>query len=111
MVPGLAPFCPPAFCQLTACASRVRRAVDPTRLTERIRRNEIPEEDLHVEMDYLIFGVFKADEDDEGFKATRWVSGQEALKADDFEKGLNGLDELLAGARTMLLEDDEGDDE
>ena len=36
-------------------------------------RNEIPEEDLHVEMDYLIFGVFKADEDDEGFKATRWV--------------------------------------
>ena len=86
----------------------MRRAVDPTRLTERKKRNDIPEEDLHVGMEYLIFGIFKEDPDDEGFRATRWVLGEEARAADDFEDGLDGLEALLLGARTMLLADEEG---
>ena len=72
-----------------------------------MRRNEIPEEDLNVEMEYLIFGIFKEDDDDEGFRATRWVHGDKAREADDFEEGLDGLEALLAGARKTLLPDSE----
>ena len=60
-------------------------------------------------MEYLIFGIFKEDADDEGFRATRWVLGEEARGADDFEEGLDGLEGLLADARALLLPDDEGE--
>ena len=58
----------PLHCPLLVC-----RGVDPVRLSEREKRNEIPESDRTGDAEVLLLGLFKEDADDEGFKATRWL--------------------------------------
>ena len=38
-------------------------------MTERERRNELIEADLYCEPEFLVFGSFREDDDDHGFKA------------------------------------------
>jgi hypothetical protein len=54
-----------------ACA---HRAVDPTRMAERQRRNEVTPPDLYISPEFLVYGNFREDQEDEGYSATRWLS-------------------------------------
>ena len=83
-----------------------RRAIDPTRLSERERRNERTEADLYDETEFLVFGSFREDTEDEGFKGTRWLP---ATELEDVVTGQDGsgvqdavrmLDELVNGLKS-----------
>ena len=79
-------------------------------MTDRERRNEIKEHELYVETELLVFGSFREDDGDEGFKATRWVSVadlEEAEDGDGLSEALEKLDDLVSGLWHMLLTDAE----
>ena len=82
-----------------------RRGADPTRLTARARRNELDISELSIGAEFLVFGHFTEDEDDEGFKATRWLPAADvcdlpefATKTDNLVRAARGR-ARLAGAR------------
>ena len=52
----------------------LRRSLDPTRMTARARRNEVDETGLYPNAEFLVFGTFVEDEEDEGYKGTMWVA-------------------------------------
>ena len=88
---------------LTPAAFRARRAHDPTKMTPRERRNVVPEEDLLLDSEFLVYGSFREDPADVGFKATMWLSTTDLtpLKA-DFDEALDALESLLRGMRESI---------
>ena len=82
---------------------RARRARDPAKMAPRDRRNLLPEEDLLLESEFLVFGSFREDHADEGFKATVWLptSDLTPLKA-EFDEALDALESLLRGMRENI---------
>ena len=78
-------------------------------MTEREKRNEVPEEDLYTETEFLVYGAFHEDDADEGFKATRWLSAKKLQDLDDFKDALEQLKDLLRNTRKAFVEasDDE----
>jgi hypothetical protein len=80
-----------------------RRGVDPTRMTARARRNEVDVSDLSTDAEFLVFGHFTEDEDDEGFKATRWLPAADVCDLPEFEEKASDLNALLEGVRDSLL--------
>ena len=66
--------------------------------------------DLFTEPEFLVFGSFREDEADDGFKATRWLSASELERVEEgggIIIGLRKLDELVSGLKDALgLEDD-----
>ena len=80
----------------------------------RERRNKVPDEDLFTEAELLVYGHFHEDDEDNGFKATRWVSWQEveqcptehargsAVEAFEMLTGMLG-----AGYRMLAADDDD----
>ena len=74
-------------------------------MTDRERRNEVDTEDRYIDTEFLIFGSFREDDTDDGFKATRWLPSAELERVDDGEgltDALGMLDELTNGLRVML---------
>ena len=61
-------------------------------MTEREKRNLIPEENLYTELELLVYGHFHEDEDDLGFKATRWVAWSEVEQVPSDEDGGGGAE-------------------
>jgi hypothetical protein len=80
------------------------------RMSDRQRRNQVEECDLYISNEYLVFGAFKEDQDDEGFWATKWVGPEELepLKGEAVE-ALDDLEALMSRARPIngLAEEDE----
>ena len=76
-----------------------RRGIDPTRLTVRERRNEVDVSDLNSAAEFLVFGHFAEDEEDEGFKATRWLPAEDVSTRPEFVEKANDLVALLEGVR------------
>ena len=82
------------------------------RMTERERRNQVPDEDLYSESELLVYGHFHEDESDNGFKATRWVPWTEVELVVSEEgpeewrsaaEAFGMLEEFIEGARSMLV--------
>ena len=72
-------------------------------MTPRERRNVVPEEDLLLESEFLVFGSFREDHADEGFKATVWLSTTDLTPLkDDFDDALDALESLLRGTRESI---------
>ena len=80
-------------------------------MTERERRNELIEADLYCEPEFLVFGSFREDDDDHGFKATRWLPATdlEGVVTDGDGSGVQAavgmLEELVEGLRTVLADE------
>ena len=96
---------------LSFCFS-LRRSVDPARMTERERRNRFPEEDIYSEVELLVHGHFHEDEDDTGFKATRWVPWSEVDQVEAEEddepppkEAFLMLSNFVANAKPFLIAD------
>ena len=74
-------------------------------MCERERRNEVAENELFVEAEFLVFGRFQEDSQDGGFKATKWVAVAH-VEAVDGGRGLSvafeKLDDLIDNAKTMF---------
>jgi hypothetical protein len=74
-------------------------------MCERDRRNEVMQEDLFVEAEFLVFGLFQEDSTDDGFKATRWVPVAE-VEAVDGGRGLaeafEKLDDTIVNAKSTF---------
>ena len=51
----------------------------------RARRNEVLEEDLYPHVEFLTFGTFKEDDEDEGYKATQWVTADDLMDVKGFK--------------------------
>ena len=86
----------------------LHRSVDPTRMTERERRNLVLEEDLYAEFEVLVYGHFHEDDNDNGFKATRWVAWSEVEQADEgdgADEAFRLLNGFLESAKAMLIHD------
>ena len=105
---------PPVFCYEILSVNG-QRDFDPAKLVGKAKRNEIGEEDFVVS--YLVFGRFAEDEDDEGFKDTRWVDLEDLLQnldgaqlkpLEDYEKKLA---KRMAGQKKRLREAMEADEE
>ena len=77
-------------------------------MAPRDRRNLVPEEDLLLESEWLVFGSFREDHADEGFKATVWLptSDLTPLKA-EFDEALDALESLLRGMRENIEYDEQ----
>jgi hypothetical protein len=68
---------PPVFCYEILSVNG-QRDFDPANLVGKAKRNEVGEDEFVVS--YLVFGRFAEDEDDEGFKDTRWVDLEDLLQ-------------------------------
>ena len=99
-----ASLCPHLHACLRCPGVCLRRSIDPTRMTERQRRNEMPDEDLFPDSEILVFGRFKEDDGDEGFLATRWVR---SVDMDDLDGALSMLEDLVGNVRSMLVPEEE----
>ena len=86
-----------------ACA---HRAVDPTRMTERQRRNEVTPPDLYISPEFLVYGNFREDEEDEGYSATRWLPAGQLEGLEDRASKLEELEQLLTDVRREVFEDE-----
>ena len=98
---------PPVFCY-EILAVYGERDFDPAKLVGKGRRNKVNEEDFAVS--YLVFGRFAEDEEEDGFKDTRWVDledllqnleGDELKPLEDYEKKLA---RRMAGEKKRLRE-------
>ena len=74
-------------------------------MCEHERRNEVAENELFIEAEFLVFGRFQEDPLDGGFKATKWVAVAD-VEAVDGGRGLSvafeKLDDLIDNAKTMF---------
>jgi len=72
-------------------------------MTPRERRNLVPEEELQIETEFLVYGSFREDRADEGYKATVWLSTSDLTPLDDaFDDALDELESLLRGTRESI---------
>ena len=78
-------------------------------MSERARRNEIPEHEMIPGAEILVRAEFREDENDDGFTTTRWASLDELATADknEIEEALDGFETWLAHVRQLLLEEPE----
>ena len=69
-------------------------------MSERARRNEIPEHEMIPGAEILVRAEFREDENDDGFTTTRWASLDELATADknEIEEGARRVRDV-AGAR------------
>ena len=81
---------------------------------ERERRNPLPDHELYPESEFLVYGHFHEDDDDLGFKATRWVQMSELEQVDDgaaVKEAFSMLEAMLDGAKSSFIPEDDADDE
>lgn len=78
-------------------------------MTERQKRNEVPEENLIQQTEILTRGRFSEDPSDEGFVTTRWLSIDEFqyLDADNVKTKIEELETLITQLKLMIEEGDE----
>ena len=95
---------PPAPLSPLHCPLLVCRGVDPSRLSERERRNEIPEADRTGDAEVLVLGHFREDPADGGYRATRWLSLGDAARADNFSVKFDEFSEHLESMRQFIEE-------
>ena len=81
------------------------RAVDPTKMTEREKRNTIEEPDLYTNAEFLVYGGFREDEDDDGFYTVRWLPAEALEGITDRVEALDHLAELLRTVRASVFDD------
>lgn len=77
---------------------------------ERERRNPLPDHELYPESEFLVYGHFHEDDDDLGFKATRWVHISEVEQVDDgagVKEAFDMLEALLEGAKLSFTPDND----
>ena len=77
---------------------------------ERERRNPLPDHELYPESEFLVYGHFHEDEDDLGFKATRWVQMSEIEEVDDgagMRDAFDMLETMLDKAKTNFRLDED----
>ena len=67
----------PVFCY-EVLSVHGQRDFDTSKLVGKRKRNKVSEEEFVVA--YLVFGRFAEDEDDDGFKDTRWVDLEDLLQ-------------------------------
>ena len=104
------PLCPTAFECQTDCATarvctvrRARRAVDPARMSEREKRNTVLEADRVTESEYLVYGSFREDSDDDGFSTTRWLRAEQLVGIEGADASLDELEDLVTNTREMFF--------
>ena len=76
-----------------------RRAVDPTRMTDREKRNEVLEADRFPDGEYLVYGSFREDEHDDGFSTTRWLRAEHLEDVEGASVSLDELEDLVTNMR------------
>ena len=76
-------------------------------MTERAKRNEVEEADLFSSSEYLVFGAFREDSEDEGFSTTRWMTADDISGLTERPEKLDALAELLSNVREHLWMDEE----
>ena len=78
-------------------------------MTARARRNEVLEEDLFPHVEFLTFGTFKEDNEDEGYKATQWVAADDLMDVKHFKAELEELESLTERHKLHLFPEDDDD--
>ena len=77
---------------------------------ERERRNRVPDDELYIESEFLVYGHFHEDDDDLGFKATRWVQMSEIEQVDyGMKEAFDMLQTMLEGAKEHLIVERDGE--
>ena len=72
-------------------------------MAPRERRNLVSEPELMTETEFLVFGSFREDPADEGYKATVWLPTSDLTPLHNaFDDALDGLESLLRGTHDSI---------